>query len=135
MNNTFIFNKPAPIHNRRYNYQNLIVWKLAYNLVLDFYEIINALPDYESKNIADQMRRALTSMPLNIAEGGSSRYKRVFYNHLNYAYSSAKELEVLLMLCHDLKYIDGEHFNKLFDKLEKFKCCTYNLMAKIEQEI
>jgi len=135
MKRTIIFKKPATIPNKRSNYKNLIVWELAYSLVLRFYGIIDLLPDHESKNIADQMRRAITSLPLNIAEGASSRYKKVFCNHLNYAYGSAREVDVLLMLCHDLNYISLQTFDELNEELEKFKCHIFKLIVKIEKEL
>lgn len=127
--------KPVTSRNRKTNYKNLIVWKLAYNLVLDFYDIAESLPEYEERNIADQMRRASTSLPLNIAEGASSSFKKVFFSQLNYAYGSAKELEVLLMLCRDRKYISSEQFLELNEKLDKFRCYTYRLMMRIEKEL
>ena len=130
-----IMRKPSSLRNRKTNYKNLIVWKLGYNLVLDFYAIAQSLPDYERRNIADQMRRAATSLPLNIAEGASSSFKKVFFSQLNYAYGSAKELEVLLMLCKDFNYITTEKFTELYEKLDKFRCHVYRLMEKIEKEL
>ena len=77
-----VFIKPKPVKNHITNYKNLIVWRRAYQLVLDLYPLIEKLPESETNNIADQIRMAVTSLPLNIAEGASSGFRKVFYNHL-----------------------------------------------------
>ena len=135
MNNKYRFKKPATIRNKKTNYKTLIIWKLAHSLVPEIYQIANSLPDYESKNITDQMRRSAVSITLNIAEGASSPFKKIFYSQLNYAYCSAKELEVLIMLCRNLKYIDNNTFSDLYEKLDKLKCHLYKFIIKIEREL
>lgn len=121
--------------NRPTNYKNLEVWKLAYDLVLDVYPLIKSFPKYEDNNISDQLRRAVTGLPLNIAEGASSKFKKVFFSQLNYAFCSSKEVEVLLMLSRDLKYINNDDFFRIYHKLERFKKRTYRLMDKLEEEL
>ncbi|MBT4540414.1 four helix bundle protein [Candidatus Woesearchaeota archaeon] len=127
--------RSGTIHNRNTNYKNLEIWKIAYNLVLELYPLANSLPDYEERNMSDQLRRAVTSLPLNIAEGASSKFKRTFYSQLNYAYCSSKEVEVILMLCRDLNYVNNEKFYLFYNQLERFKKRTYRLMEKIEKEL
>ncbi len=117
------------------NYKHLKVWNLSYELLLDIYKIINQLPESEDKNIKDQLRRAATSIPLNIAEGCSSRSNKVFLNHLNYAYGSAKESEVLLLLSKDLNYITCDNYHFILLKLDTLKSQLYNLMKSVENEI
>ncbi|MFH1438957.1 MAG: four helix bundle protein [Candidatus Woesearchaeota archaeon] len=135
MKKTIIFKKPAALLNRRTNYKKLEIWGIAYKLVQDLYPIIDRLPDYEEKNIADQMRRAVTSLPLNIAEGASSRFLKVFNNHLNYAYGSAKELGVLLLLCKNFNYINSDEFEDFYDRLDKLRAKTYKFIKNKESEI
>lgn len=130
-----VFIKPKPINNSITDYKKLVVWRNAYQLVLDFYPIIERLPECESKNISDQIRRAVTSLPLNIAEGASSGFRKVFYNHMTYAYSSAKELDVLLMLLRDLKYITLDEYVNLDCKLDKFRTQTYKFMLVLKKDL
>lgn len=114
-------------------YQDLRIWKYAFELTGKFYEVIAALPLSETHNLADQMRRAVTSLPLNIAEGASSQTAKLFVSHLKYAYASSKELEVQLMLCYKLKYIDEPQFKVLFDELDRFMKATYKFTANLER--
>jgi four helix bundle protein len=115
-------------------YQDLRIWQKAFELTHKFYDIIAVLPECESRNIADQMRRAVTSLPLNIAEGAGSQTSKMFLSHLKYAYASAQEIEVLLMLCFKLKYIDEATFNPLYGELDSFKRATYKFTVNLERK-
>ena len=117
------------------DYRELIVYQIAYDLVLQVYAIMPFLPEYEQKNIADQMRRSATSLAINIAEGTGANSNKVFFNHLTYAYSSAKELGVLIDLCKDLKYINEETHQKLKDKNETFKAKMYKCLVTLEENL
>ena len=71
-------------------------------------------------------------MPLCLAEWFLTK---TFYNQLNYAYASANEVEVLLMLCRDFKYVNSKMFAELYESLDKFKAHIYKFMLKIEREL
>jgi four helix bundle protein len=117
------------------DFKNLKVWTLAYAFTLKAYQLVGMLPSHERANIADQLLRAATSLPLNVAEGAGSRSNRIFLNFLNYAYNSGKEVEVLLMLCHDLHYIDAAQYADLAGALEEFKAHLYRFMKAVSTEI
>ena len=117
------------------DYNKFHVWKNSYRFLLDVYVILNKLPEFEERNIKDQFRRAATSICLNIVEGSSSRSNKVFLNHLNYSYGSAKECDVLLLLCKDLNYITFTEFDVLKNNLEQLKSQLYLFMISVEKEI
>jgi four helix bundle protein len=63
---------------------------------------MNSSPVYrveERFNLADQLRRAAVSVPLNIAEGAGSAGNAEFGRFLSYAYRSLKETITALELC------------------------------------
>ncbi|MBS3064299.1 MAG: four helix bundle protein [DPANN group archaeon] len=101
------------------NFKRLEVWNLGYDLVLDFYKLIEKFPEYEKDNLISQIRRASTSIPLNIAEGCSRQSKKSFLQFFIYAYGSCKELTVLLMLSRDFKYISEEVYEDMDEKVDK----------------
>jgi len=80
------------------------------------------------------MRRAVTSLPLNIAEGACSKTMKLYLNHLNYTYASAQELTVAVMLCYKLKYIDKKQFERLFDRIDHFNRACYRFLMNLEQK-
>ena len=116
------------------NYRELKIWKFAMDLVPNIYQIIALLPIEESNNLKDQMRRAVTSLPLNIAEGAASKSLKMYLTHLNYAYASSQELTVCLMLCYKLKYITEKKFKLIFDQVDKFNRASYKFIINLEKK-
>ena len=51
------------------DFKDLIVWQKAMDLVVEVYNLVKKLPKEEQFAFSDQMRRAVISIPSNIAEG------------------------------------------------------------------
>ena len=117
------------------DFRKMQIWHLAYNLVLDIYPLLEHYPEFESRNVVDQIRRCVTSLPLNIAEGAGSNSNKVFFTYLSYAYKSAKELDVLLQLSHDLSYLDDEMYAFLKIKHDEFIRRLFRFILRIEAEL
>ena len=50
-------------------YKGLIVWQKSMDLVVDVYKGVKDFPDNERYGLISQMKRAVISIPSNIAEG------------------------------------------------------------------
>ena len=116
-------------------YKNIEIWGLSYNFVLDMYALTEKVPESERNNLTSQMRRAATSIPFNIAEGSSRKSTKEFLNFLNYAYGSAKELDVLLSLSKDLKFVNKEEYDVAYKKLDKLMAKLYAFLQNIEKRL
>lgn len=116
------------------NYKELKIWRMAFDMTISTYDVIAKLPQCESRNIADQMRRTCTAMPLNIAEGASSQTAKQFLSHLKYAYASGQELNVLLMLSFKLGYIEESHFTERHNALDKCLRAIYKFTLNLERK-
>lgn len=114
------------------NHHNLLVYQKTYAFTLECYAVSDHLEDTQMRS---QLRRALLSIPLNIAEGCGSRSQKVLRNHLSYSYGSAREVEVLLNLCEDLAYIDDTVCIALLNQLEDIKKMLYGFLNKVESDI
>jgi four helix bundle protein len=55
------------------NYKNLIVWQKSIILVKLIYQLTAKFPSEEKFGLVSQMRRAVVSIPSNIAEGQARR--------------------------------------------------------------
>ena len=117
------------------SFKKLKVFTLAYSYLLEVYEILPLLPDFELRNVYQQLQRAATSIVLNIVEGASNRSNKVFLNHLQYSYGSAREVEVLIMIAYDLNYIEKELYLAHLTQLEHLKKSLYCFMKSIDKEI
>lgn len=114
------------------NYKNLAVYQKAYAFTLECYPSTYTLSD---KALVSQLRRAMLSVPLNIAEGCGSRSEKVLLNHLSYAYGSAREVEVLLELCRDLSYLPDSESVVLLELLDEVKKMLFGFLKRVEQDV
>lgn len=80
------------------DYHQLDIWQRAMTFTARIYEFSAQLPDTERYNLTAQVRRAATSVPLNIAEGSGSATNGDFARFLGYAYRSLKEVVTCLEL-------------------------------------
>ena len=86
-------------------FKDLIVWQRAMELVKAVYALTKAFPADERHALTDQLRRAVTSIPSNIAEG-SGRASNADYGHfLSIARGSLYETMTQLQVAVDLGYI------------------------------
>jgi four helix bundle protein len=97
-------------------YKELRVWKDAYELTLDIYEITKGFPEDERYGLISQMRRAVVSIPANIAEGYSRNHQKEYIQFVTISLGSCNELGVYLLLSKDLGFISDCAFDELNDK-------------------
>lgn len=90
----------------KHNFKKLEVWKRARLLVKSIYLISAAFPVEERFGITAQIRSAVISIPLNIAEGSGRSTNKDFSRFLDNAYGSALEVETTLYLSYDLNFIN-----------------------------
>lgn len=94
-------------------YRGLVVWQKAKELVLQIYAETNKFPQSEAFGLTSQLRRAVLSVPANIAEGKERQYDKEFVQFLYLARSSLAEVEVFLEIAKDLGYLTLDGFNRL----------------------
>ena len=86
-------------------FKDLIVWQKSMELVRAVYALSKAFPVDERYALTDQLRRAVVSIPSNIAEG-SGRVSNADYGHfLSIARGSLYETMTQLQVAVDLGYI------------------------------
>jgi four helix bundle protein len=87
------------------NYQDLIAWQRAMDLVVEVYEATKTFPREEIYGLRSQIRSAAVSIPSNIAEGQGRRTTPDFLRHLSIAYGSLREVETQTLIAARLRYI------------------------------
>ena len=83
------------------------LWRLAFEFVPLAYELAKSFPSDERFELAAQLRRAATSVPLNIAEGAGRSTTPDFTRFLVIARGSLIELDTTLLLAERLGYINS----------------------------
>lgn len=89
-------------------YKKLEVYTVGKELVLHVYELLKKFPKEEQYALCDQLRRAVISVPSNIAEGLGRLSEKEQVRFIEIAYGSLLEVETQLELACDLHYISEE---------------------------
>ena len=110
------------------NYKKLIVWQKAMQLTTDIYKIVKKLPKEELFALSDQMRRAVVSIPSNIAEGCGRSLQGELKYFLRIACGSAAELETQLQICLNLGYLTDEDVKEKFSLLREIEKMLISFM-------
>jgi four helix bundle protein len=91
-----------------YSFEKLKVWQEAKKLVINVYHLLDSFPRFEKYALCDQIRRAIVSVPSNIAEGSGRRSLKEQIHFLEIAYGSLMETYNQLLIAIELTYITEE---------------------------
>jgi four helix bundle protein len=92
-----IFGGMAPMSPLK-TYRDLEVWQEAMNLVEIVFQLTDRFPASETYLLTNQLRRAVVSIPANIAEGRGRGTRKDFRHFLFIAKGSLAESETLLLI-------------------------------------
>ena len=94
----------------KFTFFDLRVYQEAKLLVRDVYSLMEKFPKHELYALGDQLRRAVVSVPSNIAEGAGRFSLKEKIHFIEIAYGSLTETLCQLDIAHDLEYITEEEF-------------------------
>ena len=101
------------------SYRDLEVYQRAYQLALTVHKATQTFPASERYELGQQLRRAATSVPANIAEGyGRHSSDEEFRYYLRIAMGSANEVAVLLDMAHDVGILPREVHEALAEQAD-----------------
>ncbi|MCP4141121.1 MAG: four helix bundle protein [Chloroflexi bacterium] len=95
------------------DFKKIRVWQKAHTLTLKIYKATAKFPDDERFGLKSQLRRAMASVPTNIAEGAGRETQSDFARFVHIATGSTSEVEYLLLLSHELGYLLQEEYAHL----------------------
>jgi four helix bundle protein len=116
------------------DYHQLDIWERAMAYAVQVYQFSAALPDAERYALSMQLRRAATSVPMNIAEGSGCATNREFARFLGYAYRSLKEVITGLELSERLfpsLLVEGHPVPVLIDEGNQIARMTHTLIQRL----
>ena len=101
------------------NVENLKVCQRSHELALRIYELAHPFPSTEMFGLIRQMRRAASSIPMNLAEGSGRSSDREVRRSVDIAQGSATELTYQLRSARDLSLLSNSvHDDVLADLSE-----------------
>ncbi|WP_439128583.1 four helix bundle protein [Polaribacter sp.] len=88
-----------------HRYKDLKFWQLSRTFCKYIYQITSSFPNSEKFGLVSQLRRAVVSIPSNVAEGASRNSNKNFSRFLTIALGSYYEIETQLLISFDLNFI------------------------------
>jgi four helix bundle protein len=116
-------------------FRNLNVYTKSKELVKQIYELLKKFPKEEQFALCDQLRRAVISIPSNIAEGSGRNSQKDQAHFYNIAYGSLMEVFSQLDIACDLGYISQEEFEQMELLINEEAKMLSGLIAKRKQPI
>ena len=115
------------------SYRDLIVWRKSMALVAEVYRIIEKLPKTENYSLSEQLRRAVISIPSNIAEGYGRGAAKDYSRFLNIARGSKNEVETQLQICELLGYVDRKQIETAMALCDEIARMLNALLLKLNK--
>lgn len=112
------------------SFKQLIVWQRSIELVLEVYNVTKEFSKEELYGLVMQMRRAVVSIPSNIAEGKKRKTRKDFLQFLRIADGSAAELETQIII--SKKLYPSIYFSKVESLLEEVQKMLITMINKLE---
>ncbi len=113
------------------DYKELDVWRRAVALTTDVYKLTAGFPEHERFEMVSQIRRAVTSIPANIAEGWGRGSTKEYIHHLMIARGSLLELETHLIVAGNLEYLDQTRLSSFGATLQDIGKMLNKLIASL----
>jgi four helix bundle protein len=89
--------------------EDLDVFKLAHQLAIKTYAVTKGFPREETFSLVDQMRRAASSVGMNLMESAMRLGSKEYRQFVGIARGSAGEVCYQLLLAKDLQYITDDN--------------------------
>jgi len=113
------------------NYRDLVVWQDSIQLAKTIYKLTERFPKHETYALADQIRRALVSVPSNIAEGQARKAPGDFRRFLHIALGSLAEVDTQLVLAQEFGYLQKDDVDELFEQIQALRKKLYALINSL----
>ncbi|HEX3144546.1 MAG TPA: four helix bundle protein [Pyrinomonadaceae bacterium] len=114
------------------SHRDLIVWQKAMGLVETVYTATTKFPKEETYALTRQIRRAVISVPANIAEGQGRRLPTEYLYFLGNSRGSLWELDTHLEISLRLNYFAADHYRELKNQLDEVARILNGLMRAVE---
>ena len=101
-----------------YAFENMRAWQEARKLVVEVYRLLDGFPKFESYALCDQIRRAIVSVPSNLAEGSGRISTKEQMHFYEIAYGSLMEAYNQLIIAADLEYIGNEQLKNIQPQID-----------------
>ena len=116
-------------------FRKLDAYKLSMELMDKVYTLNNKFPSYETNALSDQLRRSVSSIPSNIAEGTGRFSIKERIHFLDISYGSLMEVLCQIEIAHRQQYISADEFNSIDDLAARVARTIYGLKKSLKEKL
>ncbi len=91
----------------KFHYEDLRIVPIIHQCIQGIYRISQSFPREEGYGLTSQIRRAATSILLNLAEGSARKSPKEYARFLNISIGSLVEVDACLKIAKSLSYLEG----------------------------
>lgn len=114
------------------NFKDLAIWQRSHKLTLEIYRATQHFPKEEIYGLTSQIRRAVSSIPTNIAEGCGRHTNAELANFLNIASGSASEVEYEILLAKEVGYITEVQYETWVNEICELRSMLAAYMKRLK---
>ncbi len=118
-----------------YPFRRLSVWTKAHALTIRAYQLTDGAVWRRYPVLCSQLRRAISSIPANIAEGAGHSTDAQFNRFLEIALASAHEADYHLLLAKDLDAIAVRDYATLEARLSEVQGMLIGLRKRVQERL
>ncbi|MDP4130780.1 MAG: four helix bundle protein [Bacteroidota bacterium] len=116
------------------SYKKLDAWIFSMEMVKEIYRLTKMYPKEEMFGLTSQTKRAVVSIPSNIAEGLGRNFKKDSIQFLHISRGSAYEVETLLSVAVMTQLINQETYDRVNQMIEKTIRLINGLIKYLENQ-
>jgi four helix bundle protein len=114
-----------------HTFRKLKVWQRGMDFVVEIYKASAGFPKAEQFGLTSQIRRAATSIPLNIAEGAGCGTNPEFQRFLGFALRSDYEVMTALEIAQRLDYCSTDMTQTLMSEADEIAAMIVGLSRSL----
>jgi four helix bundle protein len=118
-----------------YSFRRLAVWEKSHELTLKSFLLTEGARANRFPGLVAQFRRAVASIPANLAEGAGHSTDPQFNRFLEMAIASSLEADYHLLLARDLGMIDSKQYAQLEARLTEVRQMLTGLRKRVLERL
>ncbi len=111
------------------------MWTKAHELTLRVYKATDGVVHRRYPGLTSQLRRAVASIPANIAEGAGHSTSPQFNRFIQIAQASAREADYHLLLARDLGVFSSKEYAILEARIDEIQAMLYGLRRRVQERV
>jgi four helix bundle protein len=101
------------------NFKKLQIWQKGFEIAVESFRVADSFPTSQKFSLGQQVTRAATSIPSNIAERSSRRSEKDYCRFIEISLGSSFELETQLLIAQAVDFGDKHLLSNTLNKIDE----------------